>query len=238
MMSEHSLSGGMGFASSVAEHSAAEHSAVTDQMQQHQCQQILIQNSECHYEPSMEMMMSNFDQMLYNQQCDSGNNRLQSRETGGNCHCDSESIADAMAVPESLVQQEDCDALPELMEEDYSFLEELLCNDAQEPIGDGESIDETDGMDHSSTVAEKQFEAFVVVLDQTVQNSSLALFLPSGQVQHGIALLIFHIEDFFPLHPSNPIHQNCNCFKLVVLNSKVQGSIMLNGHIFYTFWTS
>ncbi|KAL9419868.1 hypothetical protein AB3S75_037601 [Citrus x aurantiifolia] len=168
MMSEQSLSGGMGFARSVAEHSA-----VTDQMQQHQCQQILIQNSGCLYEPSMEMMMSNFDQMLYNQQWDSGNNMLQSRETGGNCHCDSESIADAMAVPESLVQQEDCDALPELIEEDYSFLEELLCNDAQEPIADGESIDETDGMDHSSTVAEKQFEAFVVVLDETVQNSSL-----------------------------------------------------------------
>ena len=40
MMSEQSLSGGMGFASSVAEHSG-----VTDQMHKHQCQQILIQNS-------------------------------------------------------------------------------------------------------------------------------------------------------------------------------------------------
>ncbi|KAL9419835.1 hypothetical protein AB3S75_037572 [Citrus x aurantiifolia] len=78
MMSEQSLSGGMGFASSVAEHSS-----VTDQLHKHQCQQILVQNSECYYEPSMEIMMSHFDQMLSHQQRDSRNNLLQSGETGG-----------------------------------------------------------------------------------------------------------------------------------------------------------
>ncbi|KAH9706532.1 hypothetical protein KPL70_012243 [Citrus sinensis] len=102
MMSEQSLAGGMGLASSV-------------------------------YEPSMEMMMSHFDQMICNQQYDSGNNVLQDRETGENYHCHSESIVEVpMAVPESLVQHEDSDGLPELIEEDYSFLEDLL----QEPIGD------------------------------------------------------------------------------------------------------
>ncbi|ESR50541.1 hypothetical protein CICLE_v10033744mg [Citrus x clementina] len=102
MMSEQSLAGGMGLASSV-------------------------------YEPSMEMMMSHFDQMICNQQYDSGNNVLQDRETGENYHCHSESIVEVpMAVPKSLVQHEDSDGLPELIEEDYSFLEDLL----QEPIGD------------------------------------------------------------------------------------------------------
>ena len=59
----------------------------------------------------------------------------------------------SMAVPESLVQQEDSVVLPELIKEDYSFLESLLHDDAEELIGDGESIDETDGTDHSSCVA-------------------------------------------------------------------------------------
>ncbi|GAY50697.1 hypothetical protein CUMW_128720 [Citrus unshiu] len=102
MMSEQSLAGGMVLASSV-------------------------------YEPSMEMMMSHFDQMICNQQYDSGNNMLQGGETGENYHCHSESIGEVpMSVPESLVQHEDCDGLPELIEEDYSFLEDLL----QEPTGD------------------------------------------------------------------------------------------------------
>ncbi|KAL9423066.1 hypothetical protein AB3S75_035207 [Citrus x aurantiifolia] len=106
MMSEQSLAGGMGLASSV-------------------------------YEPSMEMMMSHFDQMTCNQQYDSGSNMLQGRETGENYHCYSESIVEVpMAVPESLVQHEDSDGLPELIEEDYSFLEDLLHDDAEEPIGD------------------------------------------------------------------------------------------------------
>ncbi|KAL9422842.1 hypothetical protein AB3S75_035013 [Citrus x aurantiifolia] len=78
MMSEQSLSGGMGFASSVAEHSG-----VIDQLHKHQCQQILVHNSECHYKPSMEIMMSHFDQMVSHQQRDSRNNLLQSGETGG-----------------------------------------------------------------------------------------------------------------------------------------------------------
>ncbi|KAH9706533.1 hypothetical protein KPL70_012244 [Citrus sinensis] len=73
MMSEQSLAGGMGLASSV-------------------------------YEPSMEMMMSHFDQMICNQQYDSGNNMLQGGETGENYHCHSESIVEVpMAVPESSV---------------------------------------------------------------------------------------------------------------------------------------
>ncbi|KAH9771037.1 NAC domain-containing protein [Citrus sinensis] len=106
MMSEQSLAGGMGLASSV-------------------------------YEPSMEMMMSHFDQMICNQQYDSGNNMLQGGETGENYHCHSESIAEVpMAVSESLVQHEESDGLPELIEEDYSFLEDLLHGDAEEPIGD------------------------------------------------------------------------------------------------------
>ena len=67
----------------------------------------------------MEMMMSHFDQMLCNQQCDSRNNMLESRETSGNYHCHSESIANVfMAVPESLVQQEDNVVLPHLIKED------------------------------------------------------------------------------------------------------------------------
>ena len=41
-----------------------------------------------------------------------------------------------MLVPESLVQHEDSDGLPELIEEDYSFLEDLIHDDAEEPIGD------------------------------------------------------------------------------------------------------
>ncbi|KAL9420075.1 hypothetical protein AB3S75_037786 [Citrus x aurantiifolia] len=106
MMSEQSLAGGMGLASSV-------------------------------YEPSMEMMMSHFDQMICNQQYDSGNNMLQGGETGENYHCHSESVAEVpMAVPESLVQHEESDGLPELIEEDYSFLQDLLHGDAEEPIGD------------------------------------------------------------------------------------------------------
>ncbi|KAL9423088.1 hypothetical protein AB3S75_035223 [Citrus x aurantiifolia] len=106
MMSEQRLAGGMGLASSV-------------------------------YEPSMEMMMSHFDQMICNQQYNSGNNMLQGRETGENNQFHSESIAEVpMAVPESLVQHEESDGLPELTEEDYSFLEDLLHDDAEEPIGD------------------------------------------------------------------------------------------------------
>ncbi|XP_006437281.2 NAC domain-containing protein 83 [Citrus clementina] len=106
MMSEQSLAGGMGLASSV-------------------------------YEPSMEMMMSHFDQMICNQQYDSWNNMLQGGETGENYHCHLESIAEVpMVVPESLAQHEESDGLPELIEEDYSFLEDLLHDDAEEPIGD------------------------------------------------------------------------------------------------------
>ncbi|KAL9420068.1 hypothetical protein AB3S75_037779 [Citrus x aurantiifolia] len=106
MMSEQSLAGGMGLARSF-------------------------------YEPSMEMMMIHFDQMICNQQYDSGNNMLQGGETGENYHCHSESIAEVpMAVPEPLVQHEESDGLPELIEEDYSFLEDLLHGDAEEPIGD------------------------------------------------------------------------------------------------------
>ena len=52
-------------------------------------------------------------------------------------------------------------------------MEVLLHDNAEEPIGDGESIDETDGTDHSSCVTEQQFEAFLAVLGQTPQNSSL-----------------------------------------------------------------
>ncbi|GAY50708.1 NAC domain-containing protein [Citrus sinensis] len=133
MMSEQSLAGGMGLASSVTE----QHSVIDDHMQQQQSRQISVPNLEFYYGPSMEMMMSHFDQMICNQQSDSGNNMLQGRETGENYHCYSESIVEVpMAVPESLVQHEDSDGLPELIEEDYSFLEDLLHDDAEEPIGD------------------------------------------------------------------------------------------------------
>ena len=69
-------------------------------------------------------------------------------------------------------------------------MEALLHDDAEEPIGDKESIDEADGMDHSSCVAEQQFEAFIVVLGHTPQNPSLQEYQQHRECQCGETLAI------------------------------------------------
>ena len=69
-------------------------------------------------------------------------------------------------------------------------MEALLYDDTEESIGDGESIDETDGTDHSSCVAEQQFKAFFAVFGQTPQNSSLQENQQQRKCQCGETLTI------------------------------------------------
>ena len=69
-------------------------------------------------------------------------------------------------------------------------MEALLYDDTEESIGDGESIDETNGTDHSSCVPEQQFQAFLAVLGQTPQNSSLQENQQQRKCQCGETLAI------------------------------------------------